>query len=192
MIKEKKSVKDKKLDIIVNAAIEVFSVEPYDKVSVFKIAEKAGISRASFYCYFKNKEEIYNFIIARCKNEFFENYIDCENPEFFSLFEKLFDYFASFYGTSRQKFFVRLLENAQTVTAERFINKAEGGKLEECIDVSGLKTENSNEIKLLCITCFAGLIAAIISVYKGNVEIDCAEKDFANYLNLIKFGAYKN
>ncbi len=192
MEKVKKSVKDKKLDIIVNAAIDVFSSESYDKVSVFKIAEKANISRASFYCYFKNKEEVYNFIINRCSNEFFDNYIDCDNPEFFSLFEKLFDYFSSFYGTNKQSFFVMLFENAKTGMAERFIKKAEDNNIEECLDVSLVNTTNSHEIKLLGITCFAGLVAALISVYNGTVELNYAKKVFTDYLNLIKYGAYKN
>ena len=46
-------LEDGKKQVLLKSAIAEFSALPYEKVSIFKIAEKAGISRSGFYYYFK-------------------------------------------------------------------------------------------------------------------------------------------
>lgn len=45
--------------IIINAAREAFSTQPYDNVNMDEIADKALLSRATLYNYFDNKETLY-------------------------------------------------------------------------------------------------------------------------------------
>ncbi|MET3849348.1 TetR/AcrR family transcriptional regulator [Paenibacillus sp. OAE614] len=51
---------DKKKLHILSVALDVFFKYGYKRVSMNEIAEAAGISRASLYLYFKNKEEVFN------------------------------------------------------------------------------------------------------------------------------------
>ena len=43
---------------IMQAALEVFSEEGFDKASISKIAGRAGVSKGLMYNYFKSKEEL--------------------------------------------------------------------------------------------------------------------------------------
>jgi AcrR family transcriptional regulator len=45
--------------IIIKAAEEAFSKQPYDEINMDEIAEKALLSRATLYNYFDNKETLY-------------------------------------------------------------------------------------------------------------------------------------
>jgi AcrR family transcriptional regulator len=51
--------KDKKRDAILNAAYRQFSHYSFRKTSMEDIAQAAGISRASIYSYFQNKDDIF-------------------------------------------------------------------------------------------------------------------------------------
>lgn len=71
---------------VIQALFKLMSVYEYDKISVTDIAEKAGVGRATFYRYFKRKEEIiiYYFehnrkgfefsqrFYPRCKNDYIQ------------------------------------------------------------------------------------------------------------------------
>ncbi|SFD79893.1 DNA-binding transcriptional regulator, AcrR family [Paenibacillus catalpae] len=54
---------DKKKLHILSVTLDVFFKYGYKRVSMNEIAEAAGISRASLYLYFKNKEEVFNATI---------------------------------------------------------------------------------------------------------------------------------
>ena len=54
---------------IVQALFKLMSSYEYNKISVTEIAEKAGVGRATFYRYFKRKEDIivyYLFSVSIC------------------------------------------------------------------------------------------------------------------------------
>ncbi len=63
---------DKK-DRIINAAIEEFSLYPYDKASTNNIVKNAGISKGLLFHYFESKQELYDklvgFVINKLYNE---------------------------------------------------------------------------------------------------------------------------
>lgn len=52
-----------KQDRILNAALEVFARNPYKKAPTSEIAAKAGISKSLLFHYFKNKKELYLFLV---------------------------------------------------------------------------------------------------------------------------------
>ncbi len=56
-------VNNEKVKKIINASFEVFSNNDYEKASTNMIVKKADISRGVLYYYFKDKEELYNFLI---------------------------------------------------------------------------------------------------------------------------------
>jgi AcrR family transcriptional regulator len=49
---------------ILNAALELFREEGFEKVSVESITQKAEIAKGSFYNYFKSKEDVYAAAIS--------------------------------------------------------------------------------------------------------------------------------
>lgn len=48
---------------LINAALEEFGENVYEKASTNAIVKKAGISKGLLYHYFKNKEELYNYLV---------------------------------------------------------------------------------------------------------------------------------
>jgi len=54
---------------IENCAIEEFAVSAYDKVSISKIVEKAGIAKGSFYQYFDGKIDLASYLLERIAYE---------------------------------------------------------------------------------------------------------------------------
>lgn len=62
-------------ELILNAGIKLFAKNAYADVSVDSIVESAGVSKGTFYYYFKSKDEFYKSILAYA----FENLIGIYN-----------------------------------------------------------------------------------------------------------------
>ncbi|MBM4135788.1 MAG: TetR/AcrR family transcriptional regulator [Nitrospira sp.] len=58
---------------IINAALDVFSMQGYAKANMREIAKIAGISIGGIYLYFKNKEELYKSLINDRRRDLFNN-----------------------------------------------------------------------------------------------------------------------
>ncbi|MBX7148768.1 TetR/AcrR family transcriptional regulator [bacterium] len=55
----------KREQLILNAAIQVFHREGYDKTSVSQIIDEAGVARGTFYLYFKSKKDVLALLLNR-------------------------------------------------------------------------------------------------------------------------------
>ncbi len=104
----------KKQDTIINAALEAFANDAYNKVTVDRIVNQAGIPKGSFYQYFVNKEDIYRYLFAMLtkeKGKVFDNLFDqLETTDFSTFIRKLylegiaFEYRHESYEGLREKF----------------------------------------------------------------------------------------
>lgn len=85
--------KEKK-DQIYKIAIEEFANYSYEKVSVTRIVEKAGIAKGSFYQYFENKKDLFMYIIdeiGKAKMESMTSLIEnIDKMDFFEFLRQLF------------------------------------------------------------------------------------------------------
>ena len=67
------NIDEDKRDRIINAAIEEFSMYPYEKASTNNIVKNAGISKGLLFHYFENKQELYDklmgFVINKLAKE---------------------------------------------------------------------------------------------------------------------------
>ncbi|WP_139651243.1 TetR/AcrR family transcriptional regulator [Raoultibacter phocaeensis] len=59
------SLSEERQEAIVNAAVEAFGKSEYKGASTEEIARKAGISKGLLFFYFKNKKELYVYLIER-------------------------------------------------------------------------------------------------------------------------------
>lgn len=48
---------------IIEAAIDLFATQPYEEVSVAQICKNAGVSNGIIYTYFKNKSELFQYLL---------------------------------------------------------------------------------------------------------------------------------
>ncbi|SKA67261.1 transcriptional regulator, TetR family [Eubacterium uniforme] len=63
------SLPEKKRNRIINAGFKVFAKNSYKKSPVGEIAEEAGISKSLLFFYFKNKKELYLFLLKTAEEE---------------------------------------------------------------------------------------------------------------------------
>jgi AcrR family transcriptional regulator len=56
-------VKNEKANSIIRAAFEVFSLNDKEKASTNSVVKKAGISRGLLYHYFKDKQDLFDFLV---------------------------------------------------------------------------------------------------------------------------------
>lgn len=56
-------VKNEKVDKIIRAAFEVFALNDMEKASTNSVVKKAGISRGLLYHYFKDKQDLFDFLV---------------------------------------------------------------------------------------------------------------------------------
>ncbi|MBP2026860.1 AcrR family transcriptional regulator [Acetoanaerobium pronyense] len=85
--------KEKKAQIY-KIAIEEFADYSYEKVSITRIVEKAGIAKGSFYQYFENKKDLFMYIIdeiGKAKMESMTSLIEnIDKMDFFEFLRQLF------------------------------------------------------------------------------------------------------
>lgn len=80
---------------IVQALFKLMKQYEYEKISVTDIAAKAGVGRATFYRYFKRKEDILNYYLVRSTKEFVLNqrlYPRCRE-DYIKIVQSVFDMF---------------------------------------------------------------------------------------------------
>ncbi|MGP1418560.1 MAG: TetR/AcrR family transcriptional regulator [Sphaerochaetaceae bacterium] len=69
---------DKRKEEILRVALDVFAKDGYDDSNLSLIAKGCGLSRATLYQYFKNKEDIYYFALKQSTEDMFHKYSEIE------------------------------------------------------------------------------------------------------------------
>ncbi len=81
-----------KREELLRAALDEFSVKKYEEASLNSIIKKASISKGTFYYHFKDKQELYLFLLessVKIKWEFINrNFIESEKEVKNDIFEK--------------------------------------------------------------------------------------------------------
>lgn len=83
---------DEKRERIIQAALQEFAVYPFDKASIARIIDQAGIPRGSFYQYFENLKDLYKYIFnlaVEQKIQYFEAKVPDWHGEGFDFFNTL-------------------------------------------------------------------------------------------------------
>lgn len=97
-------------ELIIQVAFDEFSKKPYNKVSIFQIAKKAGMSRTLFYFYFKNKEQLYLALISKLSEMFFLQYKVDKTSNIFSHTKNIFLFVISLKDTVYRAFINNMFE----------------------------------------------------------------------------------
>lgn len=69
MVKKRLQAKERR-ELIIEAALEVFSERGYEGATIKKIADRANINQALIYQHFKNKEDLYKSILEKTPSQF--------------------------------------------------------------------------------------------------------------------------
>lgn len=107
-----------KQNMILKVAMEEFTTKSFDEVSVSSIIKKAKISRGSFYTYFNNLEELFDFLFSKIREKrlyYAKELISISNNDFFVFIKKIFAYdFDIFSQKSKYSLFRNYIFHIQT------------------------------------------------------------------------------
>lgn len=113
-----------KRDVILDAAKELFTAKGFDGTSVFEIAKKANLSKASLYYYYTSKDEIlYELIKRTLKNTMVYIKEDC-NTEYLMSAEntdRLTNRVLEFIEKEKDVFKIALIEDLKNNSNESMI-----------------------------------------------------------------------
>jgi AcrR family transcriptional regulator len=103
------NISPEKQKMFLDAAMEEFTTKSFELVSVNSIIKKANISRGSFYTYFTDLDELFNYIFETVKNERFKHTVKIVREaegDLFAFIKQLFAYdFDQFQSKHRYSLF---------------------------------------------------------------------------------------
>lgn len=187
---------EEKRQHLLNAALCEFSEQPYEKVSVFKIAKNAGISRSSFYYYFKDKKDIYHHLLFEVKLKFIEELKTQEKKyDIFSLARAVFYEIASMKERNLEAFMYRVVDNMKFEDMLRIMEQIEqyfGASFNNVLTgLDSLRVQSDRQILGLAALLRTGILYALLRYIRGECSLEEAEARFDEILDMIQFGVRK-
>lgn len=191
---------DKKNKIL-KAANKEFEGVPIEQVSIKNIVESAEIARGSFYQYFEDKEDLFQYIMSakmgNMQNKLIEM-IEHENGNIINIFINMYEYLIKIVKIKKNnKFFKQIFENVKTSDNLMFIKKEEINKnLEQTLynlydrnkDILNIK--NEEEFKLVIEMLFAITRRRIVVSLKYK-DLEKARETYLKEIEFLKKGIIK-
>ena len=87
-----------KQEKLLSAAVREFTERPYNEASINRIVREAGIPRGSFYMYFRDKEDLFHYLVQESIQELlvvFEEILRGRNGDVFAALPDMYDYLRS-------------------------------------------------------------------------------------------------
>ena len=94
--------KENKRQLIINAALRVFSAEGYHKTRMESIAEVAGIGKGTLYEYFASKLDLFKAMIENSYNIYYQKVFEQEMQHDNSLDKQIYELFHAHIGFCQQ------------------------------------------------------------------------------------------
>lgn len=187
-------LEEEKKNKLLESAMKEFSALPYEKVSVFKIAQKAGISRSVFYYYFKDKRDIYNYLIAQLKMEIVQMLDQNGGVQYdiFTFTQKLFHQAAQQKGTDREAFVRQVIANMKTEDTGYFFDLIDTCQVEQhfryLCNLEDLNISTDQQLKGLTCLLVASTLQILLMYFVSDESLSDAEAQLDQIFEMIKYG----
>lgn len=179
---------------IIKAATREFATKDYSEVSVRDIADKADISRGSFYLYFKDKEDCYLTVIDAYKYRLEQGLLNIylRAPNITEVVLQAFDYFTHL-SAFEQGLFEHIGNNLNTEVQDMILNAfdkfgntinehLEGNLREHGIEITPEIQEN---LVLRHEILFSLLLTAIVEISIGRTALEDVRKALAKKVDIV-------
>ena len=179
---------------LIDSAIREFSSLPYEKVSIFKIAQNAEVSRSGFYYYFKDKKDIYEYLINDIKNEFIEKYIDkTKTINIFELGKYIFQFIAEIKGSGRESLFRNIVQNTKPDDIKMLFSLiSEPNKpCDVNFSMDGMCIESHDQLSGIVMYMATGIMYSVSGYLEDEYSYETAEAKLEELFNIIKYGILK-
>ncbi len=190
-------LKPDKKEYILRSASKEFAVKEYNEISISKIADEAGISRGSFYLYFKDKEDVFCAVIEahkdRIRNDLMDIYSHATSTK--NVILEVYDYF-SHLSTFEQSLFEKISSNMTSKVHELFSTNFTNfdteiqNRIKKGITTLGFTIDKDIEerIKIAQEILFAMLISSLIELSMGRESIEGERLKLERKLDIILEG----
>lgn len=87
-----------KQEKLLSAAVREFTERPYNEASINRIVREAGIPRGSFYMYFRDKEDLFHYLMEESINKMlmvFEEVLRSQGGDIFAALPAMYDHLQS-------------------------------------------------------------------------------------------------
>lgn len=186
---------------ILKAANKEFARVPLEQASIKNIVEDAEIARGSFYQYFENKQDLFEYIVTSKTGDMEKNLIEMieqENGNIINIFINIYDHLIEVGKIRRNnKLFRQIFENIKTsdnlmLTRKEEMNK----KLEKILqdlysknkDILNIKNEEEFKLVIEILSAITRRRIVASLKYKNSAE---AREDFLKEIEYIKRGILK-
>lgn len=186
---------------ILKAANKEFARVPLEQASIKNIVEDAEIARGSFYQYFENKQDLFDYIMTSKTGDMEKNLIEMieqENGNIINIFINIYDHLIEVGKIRRNnKLFRQIFENIKTsdnlmLTRKEEMNK----KLEKILqdlysknkDILNIKNEEEFKLVIEILSAITRRRIVASLKYKNSAE---AREDFLKEIEYIKRGILK-
>ena len=186
---------------ILKAATKEFARVPLEQASIKNIVEDAEIARGSFYQYFENKQDLFEYIMTSKTGDMEKNLIEMieqENGNIINIFINIYDHLIEVGKIRRNnKLFRQIFENIKTsdnlmLTRKEEMNK----KLEKILqdlysknkDILNIKNEEEFKLVIEILSAITRRRIVASLKYKNSAE---AREDFLKEIEYIKRGILK-
>lgn len=182
------NLNETKKDSIINAATEEFKKYTYDQISINRIIQSIDLPRGSFYLYFKDKEDLYLYVIQKYHNIILGAILDIANKnnnDIVLTYRELFERAISFCSNEI------LLKNFLLGLNHNIENKVVYNMIKSLADelVVGVKSSVSVNVVNDALSLLTGvLIHSLTAYYILDLDIDIVRKRYYNQLDIISKG----
>ena len=192
---------EEKKNKILKSANKEFARVPIEQVSIKNIVEDAEIARGSFYQYFKDKQDLFEYIMTSKVGDMQKNLLDMikkENGNIINIFINIYDHLIQV-GKLRKnnKFFRQIFKNIKTSDNLMLIKKEElNNNLDQALydlydcNKEFLNVKDEKEFRLIIEILFSVTRRRIVASLKYK-DADEARQDFLKEIEFIKNGVLK-
>ncbi len=184
---------EEKKRVIWKAAFDEFTHVPYEKVSINKIIQRAGISRGSFYTYFDDKRELLSFLLENTKvqwREFCLRQIRACGGNFWGMMEAVAVAAVNF---CRENDMVRLHHNIVNASLKGLIEEEDElygfvRQIYEETDTSRFRERSPNYFRMVMEMMMSVVTIGIMESCKEPMEIKQIMENYQKRVNIIRYG----
>jgi len=199
-----KNMDSEKRERLINACIEEFGENGYNKASTNSIVKKAGISKGLLFHYFENKESLFKYVeeyVMHMVIETIQEQVDWNETDFFNRliqvaviksrltfrFPKIFDFFTSILSNMSYDDLAAYREELAPGLLEKvYIHNIDYSKFKP-----GLDMEKTMKIINWVIEKYSLELLDDMIKNKESFEYSSVINDFQGYMDILKKAFYK-
>lgn len=208
MIDRFENLPEEKKNRILDACIEEFALNGYDKASTNSIVKKAEVSKGIIFHYFGNKKTLFLYIFDYCLNDLVDKYYSARETEPKDIFERIMWISISKMRITQEKPFMSRLvfsavsnmpESLKEELTERYNTyyTQHMPKFFGNIDTSKFRKDiDSQKAIELIMMAMDGIASKYLQQYKNKPsdevfnDMEKIMNEFNQYMNILKFGIY--